>query len=92
MWWISVVMEESDSGCFVKDMYSEGPSHHCLCWVEMESMLKVIQPPATGMGHQYTFHERTQATITNLFSEKLRIRYSLNKRCTTVVNHSSAGD
>jgi hypothetical protein len=62
----------SSSDCFVKDIYPEGLLPHCpqndgFCWIEMESILKEIGPPATGMGHQYILHEKTQTSITELF-------------------------
>jgi hypothetical protein len=63
---------DGSSDYFVKDVYPEGLLPHCLqndgfCSVEMESILKVIEPPATGMGHQYILHEKTQTSITELF-------------------------
>lgn len=63
---------DGSSDCFVKDIYPKGLLPHCLqndsfCLVEMESVLKVIEPPATGMGHQYILHEKTQTSITELF-------------------------
>jgi hypothetical protein len=35
----------------------------------MESTLKVIQPLATGTGHQYMLHEKIQKSITKLFQK-----------------------
>jgi hypothetical protein len=36
----------------------------------MKSILKIIQTPATGTGHQYILHENMQKNITELFKEK----------------------
>jgi hypothetical protein len=68
-WWTDVVMEKSDdnSDCLVKFMHPEGPSPFFhwpqtddICWVEMQSILKVIQPSTTGTGRQYILHEKIQ--------------------------------
>jgi hypothetical protein len=59
-------MEKGDdsSDCLVKFMHPEGPSpsfhwvQKDICLVEMESVLKVIQPLTTGTGCQYILHEK----------------------------------
>jgi hypothetical protein len=44
------------------------PQKNNICWVEMESVLKVTEPPTTGTGHQYIL-QRTEK-VTKLFQEK----------------------
>jgi hypothetical protein len=60
-------MEESDnnSDCLVTFMQTEGPapSFHWLlkndiCWVEMDSILKIIQPLIAGIGCRLILHEK----------------------------------
>jgi hypothetical protein len=46
------------------------PQKDDICRVEIESTFKVIQPPTTGTGCQYIFHERIQKSINELFQEK----------------------
>jgi hypothetical protein len=80
-------MGKSDdcSDSLVKFMHPEGPSPSFhwpqkddICWVEMESILKVIQALAAGTG-RHTFSMKDAEEYNQTASGKLRTRWSLDK-------------
>jgi hypothetical protein len=61
----------------IQFMHPDGPSPSFhwphkddICQVEMESILKAIQPLVTGTGCQHILHEKIKKSITKLFQEK----------------------
>jgi hypothetical protein len=82
-------MEKSDDicDCLVKFMHPEGqsqsfhwPQKDNIFWVEMESILKAIQPLTTGAGHHNILHENTQKSIIKLLGGGIKERGKKRKK------------
>jgi hypothetical protein len=86
-WWTRVVMEQSNynSNYLLKFMHPGGPSPSFhwpqkddICCIEMESILKVIQPSTTGTGCQYILHEMIQK-LKDFFRSTAISQYTSNQ-------------